>query len=286
MTSALALFRDGCRTLRQGPHALAQRQRERLAAMVDFARTHSPYCRELFRTLPARVEDPALLPVTRKPDLMARFGGWASDPEVTIDRVRAFVADPRRAGERFLGRYLVTTTSGTTGHRGLFLLDDRAAAVVRALSLRAARRTLTPMVTARLLARRVRSAHIVATGGHLAAYSVVVRTGATGRLPSRDSLVLSVHSPLPELVDRLNRHRPAFLAGYATVIALLAGEQLAGRLRITPAVVSLLAEGVSDRDHQRIRSAFGTHLITTPATRASPWPTAVRPDGSISTATG
>ncbi|MFF8973521.1 phenylacetate--CoA ligase family protein [Streptomyces sp. NPDC014995] len=269
MTSALALFRDGCRTLRQGPHALAQRQRERLATMVDFARTHSPYYRELYRTLPARVEDPALLPVTRKPDLMARFDDWVTDPEVTIDRVRAFVADPRRAGERFLGRYLVTTTSGTTGHRGLFLLDDRAAAVVRALSLRAARRTLTPMVTARLLVRRVRSAHIVATGGHLAAYSVIVRTGATGRLPSRDSRVLSVHSPLPELVDRLNRHRPAFLAGYATVIALLAGEQLAGRLHITPAVVSLLAEGVSDRDHQRIRSAFGAHLIDTYACNES-----------------
>ncbi|MFH8804226.1 phenylacetate--CoA ligase family protein [Streptomyces sp. NPDC017936] len=263
MTSALALFRDGRRTLRQGPEALAQRQRERLAAMVDFARSRSPYYRELYRSLPERVEDPALLPVTRKPNLMAHFDDWVTDPEVTIDRVQAFIADPRRAGERFLGRYLVTTTSGTTGHRGLFLLDDRAAAVVRALSLRAAGRTLTPMVTARLLAHRGRSAHIVATGGHLAAYSVIIRTRAAGRLPARGSRVLSVHSPLPELVDQLNRQRPVFLAGYATVIALLAGEQLAGRLRISPAVVSLLAEGVSDRDHERIRSAFGAHLINT-----------------------
>ncbi|MEU2281859.1 phenylacetate--CoA ligase family protein [Streptomyces sp. NPDC013178] len=269
MTSALALFWDGRRTLRQGPDALAQRQRERLAAMVDFARAHSPYYRELYRTLPERVEDPALLPVTRKPNLIARFDDWVTDPEVTIDRVQAFVADPRRTGERFLGRYLVTTTSGTTGHRGLFLLDDRAATVVRALSLRAARRTLTPMVTARLLAHRARSAHIVATGGHLAAYSVIVRTRAAGRLPARGSRVLSVHSPLLELVDQLNRHRPVFLAGYATVIALLAGEQLAGRLRITPAVVSLLAEGVGDRDRQRIRSAFGAHLINTYACNES-----------------
>ncbi|WP_149182822.1 phenylacetate--CoA ligase family protein [Streptomyces sp. TRM49041] len=263
MTSTPALIRDGRRTLREGPDALADRQRERLAAMVDFARTHSPYYRELYRTLPERVEDPALLPVTRKQDLMARFDDWVTDPEVTIDRVRAFVADPRRAGERFLSRYLVTTTSGTTGHRGLFLLDDRAAAVVRALSLRAVGRTLTPAVTARLLARRMRSAHIVATGGHLAAYTVIVRSRTAGRLPAGGRRVLSVHSPLPELVDQLNRCRPVFLSGYATVIALLAGEQLAGRLRITPAVVSLLAEGVSDRDHHRIRSAFGAHLVNT-----------------------
>jgi phenylacetate-coenzyme A ligase PaaK-like adenylate-forming protein len=263
MTSTLALIRDGRRTLRQGPDALAHRQRERLAAMIDFARTHSPYYRELYRTLPEHVEDPALLPVTRKQNLMARFNDWVTDPEVTIDRVRAFVADPRRAGERFLGRYLVTTTSGTTGHRGLFLLDDRAAAVVRALSLRAARHTLTPVVTARLLAHRMRSAHIVATGGHQAAYTVIVRSRAAGRLSARGSRVLSVHSPLPELVDQLNLHRPVFLAGYATVIALLAGEQLAGRLRIAPAAVSLLAEGISDRDHRRIRSASGPHLVDT-----------------------
>ncbi|MET9764885.1 phenylacetate--CoA ligase family protein [Streptomyces sp. NPDC006372] len=269
MTSALSLFRDGRRTLRQGPDALAHRQRERLAAMVDFARAHSPYYRELYRALPERVEDPALLPVSRKQNLMARFDDWVTDPEVTIDRVRAFAADPGRVGERFLGRYLVTTTSGTTGHRGLFLLEDRATAVVRALSLRAARRSLTPVVTARLLAHRVRSAHIVATGGHLAAYAVLVRSRAAGRLPARGGRVLSVHRPLSELVDELNRFRPVFLAGYATVIALLAGEQLAGRLRIAPAVVSLLAEGVSDHDQRRIRSAFRAHLVNTYACNES-----------------
>ncbi|MFI9152573.1 phenylacetate--CoA ligase family protein [Streptomyces sp. NPDC053367] len=269
MTSTLALVRDDRRTLRQGPDALAARQRERLAAMVDFARASSPYYRELYRTLPARVEDPALLPVTCKQSLMARFDDWVTDPEVTVDRVRAFVADPRRVGERFLGRYLVSTTSGTTGHRGLFLLDDRAAAVVRALSLRAARRTLTPSVTARLLARRGRTAHIVATSGHLAAYAVIARSRAAGRLHTRGSRVLSAHSPLPDLVAQLNSCQPALLSGYATVIALLASEQLAGRLHIAPAMVSLLAEGLSEGDRRRIRSAFGTHVVDTYACNES-----------------
>ncbi|MEJ8672810.1 hypothetical protein WKI71_44050 [Streptomyces sp. MS1.AVA.1] len=285
MTSAFALVRDGRRTLRQG--ALAHRQRERLASMVDFARSNSPYYRELYRTLPERVENPALLPVTHKQDLMARFDDWVTDPEVTIHRLRAFVADRRRVGERFLGRYLVTTTSGTTGHRGLFLLDDHEAAVVRALSLRAARRSLTPSVTARLLARRIRSAHIVATSGHLAAYAVIARSRAAGRLSTRGSRVLSTHSPLPELVDQLNRYRPVFLAGYATVIALLAGERMAGRLCIAPAVVSLLAEGVSDRDHERIRSAFGARLVNAYGCNESlALAYGARSDGSTSTATG
>ncbi|MET7718357.1 hypothetical protein [Streptomyces sp. NPDC005407] len=63
--------------------------------------------------------------------------------------------------------------------------------------------------------------------------------------------------------DKLNRHRPALLDGYATVIALLADEQLAGRLRINPVVVSLVAEGLSDSEHRRIRSAFGAYVVNT-----------------------
>ncbi|GDY69698.1 hypothetical protein SAV14893_090910 [Streptomyces avermitilis] len=75
--------------------------------------------------------------------------------------------------------------------------------------------------------------------------------------------MLSAHSPLPDLVDQLNRYRPVFLSGYATVISLLAGEQLAGRLRIAPAVVPLVAEGPGDRDHRRIRSAFRAPVVNT-----------------------
>lgn len=115
----------------------------------------------------------------------------------------------------------------------------------------------------------MRSVHVVATSGHLAAHAVIARSRAAGRLYARAGRVLSVHSPLPELVDQLNRHRPVLLGGYATVIALLAGEQLAGRLRIAPAVVSLVAEGLGDRDLRRVRSAFDAHVVNTYACNES-----------------
>ncbi|MGW7385978.1 hypothetical protein [Streptomyces sp. NPDC054794] len=72
-----------------------------------------------------------------------------------------------------------------------------------------------------------------------------------------------MHSPLPALVDQLNRDQPVFLGGCANVIALLAGGQLAGRLHIAPAVVSLMAEGISDREHLRVRSAFLAQWVNT-----------------------
>lgn len=237
MTSTFGLLRDGRRGRRHGPDALAMRQRERLASMVAFGHTHSPYQRQLCRTVPDRVQGPALLLVTHKQTLMAHFDNWVTDREATIDRVRAFVADPEWVGERFPGRYLVLITSGTTGHRGVLLLEDRAAAVVGPLPLRA---TTAPSPPPRRHgcspAGRGRR-----TSSPRAAISPLAPLwpAPAGRLHARRSRVLSVHSPLPALVDQLNWDQPVFLGGCANMIALLAGGQLAGRLHIAPAVVSL-----------------------------------------------
>lgn len=56
--------------------------------------------------------------------------------------------------------------------------------------------------------------------------------------------VFPVHTPMPELVARLNQFRPVILAPYADMAALLAGEEEAGRLHINPVLVVLAAEGL------------------------------------------
>lgn len=90
------LYRDARRMEKQGPTGVAQRQRERLADLVAFARQHSVFYRDRYRDLPARVDDPTLLPVTTKAELMARFDDWVSDPAVTLQRITAHLADPDR----------------------------------------------------------------------------------------------------------------------------------------------------------------------------------------------
>ena len=51
-------------------------------------------------------------------------------------------------------------------------------------------------------------------------------------------LRLATTDPLHEMVDALNEFRPDVLATYASIVALLADEQRAGRLRIAPRIVS------------------------------------------------
>ena len=245
-------------TLRQAfasrkPEKVMERQRARLAEAVASARANSPYYRELYAGLPERVEDATLLPVTSKRKLMARFDDWVTDREVTIEKARAFVDNPDLIGERFLGKYTLLTTSGTTGTPGIFLLDDRTMAVTTALMLRLLSAWLDLGDIPRILAGRGRLAMVNAMGGHFASAVAATRLS---RQRGKRVRVVPVHTPLEKLVAELNQFRPILLAPYASIGALLASEQEAGRLRIRPVMLVLSAEGLPPGEYDRIGQAF------------------------------
>ena len=77
-----------------GADVIARARATRLAELVRHAREHSRFYAERYGGLP---EAPPLeaLPVVTKHDLMSRFDDWVTDPEVTRERVAAFLADPR-----------------------------------------------------------------------------------------------------------------------------------------------------------------------------------------------
>lgn len=253
------LLLDTRRAKKQGPGALALRQRARLAETVAFARAHSPYYRELYRDLSERTDDLTLLPITRKTELMARFDDWVTDSEVTVEKVRAFIADPDLVGEKFLGKYLVATTSGTTGTPGIFVLDDRSLAVTEVLALRMLSAWLDAGDLIRIIARGGRMAMVMAAGGHFASAVAAARL-RKGRLSRKLVGVFPVQTPLPELVAQLNRFRPAVVDAYASMAALLASEQEAGRLHIDPVLVIVTAEGMPTSEYDRIAKVFNTKV--------------------------
>ncbi|SFV22831.1 phenylacetate--CoA ligase family protein [Micrococcus terreus] len=252
---ALRLLLEARAARQGGPQALVRRQRDRLAVMVAHARTCSPYYRRRYQGLPERITDPRVLPSTTKAALMAHFDEWVTDPALTLADVQAFVSDPALIGHRLLGRYTVATSSGTTGVRGLYLLDDRSRAVTAAMAGRMLRDWLTPTDLVRIFTRGGRLAVVAATGGHFASGAV---TAGLRRGPAAARIgAFSVHDPLPQLVEQLNAFDPAVLAPYAATGELLAAEQDAGRLDIHPVLVVLAAEGLAEGGYAHIAEAFG-----------------------------
>ncbi|MET7358468.1 phenylacetate--CoA ligase family protein [Streptomyces sp. NPDC005562] len=256
------LMRDIRRARKQGPDAVARRRGDRLADLVAHARSASPYYRELYRGLPERIEDPTLLPVTDKKQLMDHFDDWPTDRDITFEKVRAFTDDPDLIGRRFLGRYLVATTSGTSGRRGLFVLDDRYMSVSSAVSSRVLASWLGPLGIARAVARGGRFAQLVATEGHYVGFAGYSRMALEGGGRSKLLRAFSVHEPMARLVAELNDYRPAFVIGYASTIMLLTAEQEAGRLHIDPVLVEPAGETMSESDTDRIAKAFGAKVRT------------------------
>ncbi len=243
-----------------GGPAIAAASRNRFDALVAFARARSPFYRDAYRGLPAGRLDPAALPVVTKRALMNRFDDWVTDPALDLAGVTAFLVDREHIGERYLGRYVIWKSSGSTGEAGIYVQDDDALETFDALMavhLDPAR--FAAVHAWRIAARGGRAALIAATGDHFA--SIASWRRLTRNNPWIAARCFSIMDPLPQLVAELNAYRPAFVASYPTMLSLLAEERKAGRLEIDP--VSLWSGGECLPAHMRvgIEAAFGCPVV-------------------------
>ncbi|MDX1655825.1 MAG: phenylacetate--CoA ligase family protein, partial [Candidatus Competibacteraceae bacterium] len=204
-------------TPRMGQAAIATRAGKRLADLLTFARSRSPFYQRLYRHLPPNCFELAALPPVNKGQLMANFDDWVTDPRISRAELDGFLADHSLIGHLFRDRYAVFTSSGTTGQPGIYLHDDQAQSVYEALL---AGRFDPQGLGSRALARIGRRgfAMIAATGGHFAGTATWERWRRLN--PTVAARVFSVALPVEELVDRLNDFQPAFLASYPSTIAL------------------------------------------------------------------
>lgn len=232
-------------------------QREQLEALIACARTSSPFYQRLYSHLPTPLPAFQHLPPVTKAELMTNFDDWATDRAITMESALAFMADKTRVGEPYLGKYLLCSSSGTSGLRGIFVYDTKPESLYRWRAVLQAR-----MVSWKHFFKKIRWLNISATGDHFGSLASFTRLEKTRqrspfmRLAFESIRTLSVTTPLPELVAEINRYQPTLLFGYSTVIVSLAQEQLAGRLHVKPEIVSMGGEWISDADRRQIAAAF------------------------------
>ncbi|GAA4288718.1 phenylacetate--CoA ligase family protein [Georgenia daeguensis] len=261
---------DAWRTTRGGPFAVASRQEVRLEALVARARSSSRFYADHYRSVPPGPLGPGglrRLPAVGKPALMERFDDWVTDPAVSRTGVEAFVADEANLGKDFLGRYVVFTTSGSTGEPALLVQDPRSVTVMTGLSYARAAGALPPGLGRRIVAQGLRQAAVFARGGHFLSTTMFERRLRAHPVRRRYTRFFSVLEPLPDLVAELNAFRPTLLATYASTLALLTEEQEAGRLRISPVVVTTGGELLLPAVRRRAEAVFG--CVVTEAYAAS-----------------
>jgi phenylacetate-CoA ligase len=254
----LSIFIDARRVTRGTPEMLADRQQKRLNELVKFARTYSPFYADKYRGLPDPITDVRQLPSVSKVELMERFDEVITDPAVRKAEVSAYIADLDNLGKPYLSKYMVWTTSGTTGTPGVFLEDKNWDAVITAINvLRMGGEWYTGDVIRGMMKAGGNSASVFAGNGHFLGVTMLERQRNSNRSRRKRIRLIPVTLPIPEIVKQLNDLQPAMFSGYASALGLLAMEQLEGRLNIHPSIVISSAEPLSPENRSLIQQAFG-----------------------------
>jgi phenylacetate-CoA ligase len=202
---------------------LQDHQRRQLARLWHHQRFHQG-----LETAPL-----AELPVLTKATLLDHFDEVTTDPALRLDDLEAYLAG-LAGDERFAGRYWVASTSGSSGRKAIIPSNAQEWAMILASYARA---NQWAGINAGLR-HRVRMAVVSST----APWHQSARVAATLRSPLVDAHRLDAAAPPAQLVARLNQLQPQVLVGYASMLGMLAEEQLAGRLQIAPQAVNSASE--------------------------------------------
>jgi len=193
-----------------------------------------------------------------KADLMDEWDQVVTDPRLTLQAAEESLAATGAEPRLLSGEYALLATGGSSGRRGVFVAD--ASALTEFFSL-----ILRPSAARRSAGRAAPSGRL--TIAFVAAASAVHATGLAPQIMAGSPVTfipIPVTLPLAEIVTRLNGLQPPFfLYGCASILARLASEQSAGRLRIAPAGVSSTSETLLPPSAAAIGSAFRAPVANT-----------------------
>jgi phenylacetate-coenzyme A ligase PaaK-like adenylate-forming protein len=237
-------------------------QRDGLRRLLAHAVAHSPFHRQRLAGADVASIEPAglgSLPVMTKADMMAAIGDVFTDRRLTLGAVEQALAATGDQPVPVLGRYQALATGGSTGRRGVFVFDPAAKAEFILSIIRS------------LLARLHAGGGIPPGGLPMAMVGAASAVHATGAAAAQTIgpdtplrvLPVPVTLPLPQIVERLNAAQAPGLIGYPSVLARLAPEQSAHRLRISPAVIISTGETLLPEARAEITAAFGAPVINT-----------------------
>lgn len=221
-------------------------QFQALHRLRQYAYKYSPFYQRFHKGFTDRpLHD---LPVLTKAMMMEHFDELVTDWTIHLEEVRAHAARSRD-GSRFLDRFQVSATSGSSGHPGFFLFDESEWSMVLASF---ARGHEWSGVKVNLL-HRMKMASVAS----ISPWHMSSQVGATVKSWWMPALRLAASQPLTEIVRQLNDWQPEMLVAYVSMGRILAEEQMAGRLHIHPHVVYTSSEVLTEGTRRRIEEAWG-----------------------------
>ena len=232
---------------------------KRLKDMVEWARKNSPYYAKLYKDVP---EDFELtdLPSVNKQDLMKNWNDWITDRQITLADVEKFMEDMNNIGRKIKKKYMVFTTSGSTGNPLVSICDSTTNNVMGGIS--ASRSYARKEDLAAFMKKGKKSIGVFANEGFYLGNSSI--RSRLNKMPwkKRQMAVSSALYPIDKIVQQLNEFQPAMLGGYPSNLELLIDEVKEGRLTISPVIIMTGGEYLSDSLRKRLAETFQCYVQT------------------------
>ncbi|MBQ5319357.1 MAG: phenylacetate--CoA ligase family protein [Oscillospiraceae bacterium] len=234
-------------------------QQERLKELVSYVKENSPYFADLYKN--ANENTPlSEMPVTNKKEMMVNFDKWLTDSSITKEKVEDFMSDVSNVGTKLDGKYLVYTTSGSTGNPCIMLYDESTINVSSAIgALRSFARK--DDMTAFMKSGKKTMALFADGGFYLGCGSVRYNLR---KMPWKKKVMRTcdVRKPTDEIVSTLNEYQPSMIGCYPTAMEVLAAEQEQGRLKIKPAIIMTGGEKLNDEVREHLSEVFDCYVQT------------------------
>ena len=216
--------------------ALENYQKKQLAAYMDFLKRESPYFKN---GVPHDFDH------MDKAFMMTHFNVLNTQG---VDRDEALAlaieSEKTRNFTELKGEIAVGLSSGTSGHRGLFITTEKERS----------------MWAAAILAKMLPK-------GHLFGHRIAFFLRADNELYQTINTALirleyfDIFKNTDEHIERLNNYQPTIVVAPASMLIELSKRLKAGELRIQPQKIVSVAEILEDSDRERIAEAFSLPVI-------------------------
>ena len=237
----------------------AEIQKQRLSELVQYAKMNSPYYHNLYHEIKNNFELCDLPPVN-KVTLMENFDQWVTDYTVHLEDLYKFMENKDNIGRKFMGKYLVFTTSGSTGNPLVTIVDKTSNNMMTAINVLRSFTRKEDLIS--LMMHGGKTIGIFATGGFYLGNSSVRARLLSMPWKKKQIRVTSALLPIPQIVEELNHFKPAMLGGYPSILELLIEEQISGRLHINPVIVMTGGEYLSENLRTRLVDTFHCYVQT------------------------
>lgn len=236
-------------------------QKKKLKKLLKNAKENSNFYRELYKDIDVNNITPyniAELPPVTKTQILENYNDCVCDKNIDMNDVIDFASDLNNLHKLYLDRYVIDSTSGTTGQKLKVINDKKEFEYM--LAMGAVYTWPKKKYALDILNSNRPLVYIAPTDGFYA--SLAISKAYLGLSKSNKSEIIDFRVPINELVYRLNSINPIMIGGYVSTFLSLADEANAGRLNIDVKYMIAIGTIYSKKDRETVKKAFNCITFT------------------------